>query len=42
MSVESTKEAMMRYIAADHSDTSMMADDVVFTVMATGQKHETP
>ena len=42
MSVESTKEAMMRYKAADHSDTSMMADDVVFTVMATGQRHETP
>lgn len=42
MSVESTKEVMMRYLSADHADTSMLADDVVFTIMATGQKHETP
>jgi steroid delta-isomerase-like uncharacterized protein len=42
MSVESTKDVMRRYIEADHSDTSMLADDVVFTIMATGETHETP
>ena len=42
MSVESTKDVMRRYVSSDHSDTSMMADDVTFTVMATDQKHETP
>ena len=42
MSVESTREVMMRYFNADHSDVSMMADDVVFTVMATGDHHSTP
>ena len=40
MSVESTRETMMRYFNAEHSDVSMMADDVVFTVMATGQEHQ--
>ena len=42
MSVESTKEVMMRFWGSEHDDTSMMADDVVFTIMATGQTHETP
>ena len=40
MSMESTRETMMRYFNAEHSDVSMMADDVVFTVMATGQEHQ--
>lgn len=39
MSVESTRETMMRYFNSEHSDVSMMADDVVFTIMATGQEH---
>jgi steroid delta-isomerase-like uncharacterized protein len=39
MSVESTRETMLRYINSAHSDVSMMADDVVFTIMATGQEH---
>ena len=30
---------MLRYLKSEHSDTSMMADDVVFTIMATGQEH---
>jgi len=30
---------MMRYFSADHSDTSMLAEDVVFTIMSTGQEH---
>ena len=42
MSVESTRETMMRYFNSEHSDISMMADDVVFTVMATGQQHKGP
>ncbi|MFN2189961.1 MAG: ester cyclase [Candidatus Promineifilaceae bacterium] len=42
MSVQTTKEVMSRYVSADHSDTSMMADDVAFTIMATGETYETP
>lgn len=42
MSVESTRETMMRYFNSEHGDTSMMADDVVFTVMDTGQEHKGP
>ena len=30
---------MTRYFNAEHSDVSMMAEDVIFTVMATGQEH---
>ena len=39
MSVESTREVVTRYLGARHSDVSMMADDVVFTHMATGDEH---
>ena len=39
MSVESTREVMMKYFNSDYSDVSMMADDVVFTIMATWQEH---
>jgi steroid delta-isomerase-like uncharacterized protein len=42
MSAETTRDVMMRYFEADHKDTSMMADDVAFTDMATGQTHEGP
>src|SRR5689334_18193489 len=42
MSVERTREVMNRYFTSDHSDTSMMADDVVFTMMATGDEAKTP
>ncbi len=42
MSVESTRNTMQRYFEAEHSDVSMMAKDVVFTVMATGQEHHGP
>ncbi len=42
MSVESTREVMTKYFNSGHSDVSMMADDVVFTVMATGQEHRSP
>jgi steroid delta-isomerase-like uncharacterized protein len=40
MSIESTRETMLSYFNSEHSDVSMMADDVVFTVMATGQEHQ--
>jgi steroid delta-isomerase-like uncharacterized protein len=42
MSVQSTRAVMTRYFNSEHSDTSMMAPDVVFTIMATGQEHHTP
>jgi steroid delta-isomerase-like uncharacterized protein len=39
MSVESTREVVSRYVNSGHTDLSMMADDVVFTNMATGDEH---
>ncbi len=39
MSVETTRDTMQRYFDAQHGDVSMMAEDVVFTVMATGQEN---
>lgn len=36
MSVELTRAAMLKYMQSNHSDVSMMADDVTFTNMATG------
>ncbi|MBI5033755.1 MAG: ester cyclase [Chloroflexi bacterium] len=39
MSVESTRTVMTKYFQSEHGDVSMMADDVVFTIMATGQAH---
>ena len=42
MSVESTRKVIEAYFAADHEDTSMMADDIVFTDMASGVESRTP
>lgn len=42
MTVESTKRIMMKYLDSQHSDISMMAEDVVFTHMATGDEHHGP
>ena len=39
MSVESTREVVLRYINSNHADMSVMAPDVVFTHMATGDEH---
>jgi steroid delta-isomerase-like uncharacterized protein len=39
MSTERTREVMSRYFASNHADTSIMTDDVAFTIMATGQTH---
>jgi steroid delta-isomerase-like uncharacterized protein len=42
MSVERTRELITRYIESQHTDLSMMAEDVVFTNMATGDEHRGP
>ena len=42
MSAERTREAMTRYWDSNHLDLSMMAPDVVFTTMATGEEHRGP
>ena len=42
MSHEDTREVMRKDINSKHSDVSMMADDVVFTIMATGDEHRGP
>ena len=42
MSAERTREVMSRYWDSDHHDLSMMADDVVFEHMATGDVHRGP
>ena len=39
MSVESTRNAVMQYLNSNHTDLSMMAPDVVFRNMATGDEH---
>src|SRR5690349_2815134 len=41
MSIDSTRRVMQQYWDG-HSDTSVMADDVVFTVMGTGQEYRGP
>ncbi|MBA2702842.1 MAG: ester cyclase [Blastocatellia bacterium] len=42
MSIASTREAITKYLNSKHSDVSMMADDVIFTHMATGEEHHGP
>ena len=42
MSIEKTREIMAHYFNSEHGDLSMMADDVVFTIMGTGQEHRGP
>ena len=42
MSVESTRKVIEPYFNSDHSDTSTMADDVVFTDMGSGQEYVGP
>ncbi len=42
MSVESTRATMEAYFKSEHSDVSMMTDDVVFRVVATGQEAKGP
>ena len=40
MSIETTRKTLQRYMESGHSDLSMLAEDVVFTVMATSQEHQ--
>jgi len=42
MTVETTRKVIMKYFDTRHTDLSIMADDVVFTLMATGDEHKTP
>jgi steroid delta-isomerase-like uncharacterized protein len=42
MSAKRTSEIMRQYWDSEHSDVSNMADDVVFTVMASGQEAHEP
>ena len=42
MSVKRTNEIMRQYWDSEHSDVSMMAGDVIFTVMASGQEAHGP
>jgi steroid delta-isomerase-like uncharacterized protein len=42
MTIESTRATLDKYFNSEHSDAGIMADDVVFTVMATGQEHRGP
>jgi len=42
MSTDSTRDVVTRYVESQHTDLSMMADDVVFTTMATGEEHRGP
>ena len=42
MSVQRTSEVMRQYWDSQHTDVSMMANDVVFTMMATGEETRGP
>lgn len=42
MSIETNRNILTKYIDSNHSDVSMMAEDVVFTNMATREKHSGP
>lgn len=39
MSIETTTNIINKYVDSVHTDFSMMAEDVVFTNMATGEKY---
>ncbi len=42
MTTEETQAVMDRYLSGEHATEGVLADDVVFTVMATGQSFEGP
>ena len=42
MSVETTRGVVSKYLDSDHNDLSMMAEDVVFKNMATGDETRGP
>jgi steroid delta-isomerase-like uncharacterized protein len=42
MTIEETRAALDKYFNSEHMDTSTLADDVVFKIMATGEEHQGP
>lgn len=42
MSAESTREVVMRYLSSDHTAAEVLANDVVFTIMSTGEQYVGP
>lgn len=42
MSIERTRDTAQRYLSAQHGDVSMLAKDVVFKMMATGEETKGP
>jgi len=42
MSTKETQKTMEKYIASAHTDVSLLTDDVVFTITATGQENHGP
>jgi steroid delta-isomerase-like uncharacterized protein len=42
MTIDQTRAVMARYLASGHADLEVMAPDVCFTVMATGQEFRGP
>lgn len=42
MNVDETREVMVRYLGSGHTDSTVMSQDVVFRIMATGEEHRTP
>jgi steroid delta-isomerase-like uncharacterized protein len=39
MSIETTRQTMQRYFSAEDDQLTMLAEDVVFTIMATGEQY---
>ena len=42
MSIESTRAILEQYMSANHDDAGALADDVVFTIMGTGEEYHGP
>ncbi len=42
MTIESTRETVLGYLKSEHGDVSKLANDVTFTLMATGQDTRGP
>jgi predicted ester cyclase len=42
MTIEETRATLNKYFDSAHADSGVLADDVVFTVMATGEEHRGP
>lgn len=42
MTTETTRKVITQYFHSEHSDVSMMAEDVVFVDMGSGQENQGP